>query len=258
MENNLHIDEKLEKQKIQEFFDKHNRLDPKDETAQRELLEQTIEELVMNTRFVAPVTIKDGEGDNKAITFQLIKSAQGDNFFPVFTSTEELEKWEGLKDYHTIVLTFDNYAKMLEPNDTCKGFVVNPFSDNFSVGRNTAAKWYEHKQMILHGHASHTITKDTKYELYAPSPFPFQLSDKLSEAAKNISGVNRIWLRGIKLDGVDGYLAVVDFDGDREKIFSELGNSSKDFLNGLPLHLIPLAPGLGEQATDGVYPIYAK
>lgn len=258
MENNLYIDERLEQQKISEYFAQYKELDPKDEKAQSELMNNLIGELVMNTRLIAPVAIKEGKDGKKNIVFQLIKSTQGENFFPVFTASEELEKWEGLKDYRTIQLIFDNYAQMLAANDTCGGFVVNPFSDNFRVSKQSAQTWYEHKQMIVQGHASHMITKDSKYEVYAPSPFPFRLSDKLCETAKDIPDVKRIWLRGIKLDGTDGYLAVVEFGGDREKTLSALGNGSRDYLNGMPIHFVAYAPGFAEQAVKDVIPIYAK
>lgn len=257
MENNLHINEKLEKQKIAEFFAKRGTLDPDDKEKQNELVNGLIGELVMNTRFIAPVTLSGGE-ESREITFQMVKSPQGEQFFPVFTSSEDLEKWEGMKDSQTVQLTFDNYASMLSSNGNIGGIAINPFSDNFRVDKRLVAKWFEHKQMLVQGHANHTITNDTDYEVYALSPYPFQLSDKLCEQAKELPEVERIWLRGIKLDGNDGYLAIVDLNGDKKEVLTALGNSVRSYLNGLPIHFVVYAPGFAEQAVDKVLPIYSS
>lgn len=258
MDNNLHKNEKLEKQKVAEFFAQRKTLDPNDEGAQSKLVNDLIGELVMNTRFIAPVTVVDGKEGSEEVTFQLIKSPQGEHFFPIFTSSDDLAQWEEVKDFQTIQLNFDNYARMLSNNGAIGGIAVNPFSDNFRVDKRLVAQWFEQKQMLLQGHASHEITKDTQYELYAPSPYPFQLSDKLCEAAKAIPEVQRMWLRGIKLNGKDGYLAVVEFDGDKNSIFTALGENAMNYLNGFPIHFVPYAPGFGEQSVENVLPIYAK
>lgn len=257
MEKNLHIDEKLEKQKISEFFAQRGTVSVDDKEKQNELVNGLINEIVMNARYIAPVTIT-GEGDTREVSFQMIKSPKGDHFFPVFTSSEDLEEWEDMKDRQTVQLDFDNYAVMLSNNSKISGIVINPFSDNFAVDKRIIAQWYERKQLLLKGHANHTITNDTKYEIYAPAPYPFELSDKLCEKAKTLPEVESLWLRGIKLEGNDGYLVVVKFDGDRNKLYPELGESVRGLLNGKLIHFVDHAPGFGEQAVENVLPIYVK
>ena len=256
MDNNLHINERLEKQNVAEFFEKRGSVAADDTEKQNELVNGLVNELVMNTRYIAPVTIT-GEGDTRQMSFQMVKSPQGEHFFPVFTSSEDLEKWEEVKGLDTVQLSFDNYAVMLNNNSKIGGLAINPFSDNFRVDKRLVAQWFENKQMIVQGHANHAITKDSKYEIYAPSPYPFELSEKLSETAKDIPEVKRIWLRGIKLEGRDGYLAVVDMEGDKQKLIPVLGDSVRSLLNGMQIHFVTYGPGFAEEAVDNVLPIYA-
>lgn len=258
MENNLHLNEKLEKQRLNELFAERATLDLSNEDVRNDLWNRIVAELVMNTRFISPVTVEDAGSGDQNITFNLIRSSEGEKYFPVFTSSEDLALWKELETEQTALFIFDNYANMLAANNDCKGFVVNPFSDNFKVEKKLAAQWLEQKQVLMHGHANHAITKDSSYELYAPSPYPFQLSDKLCEAAKEMPEAERIWLRGINLDGRDAYLAVVEFDGDRERVFAALGERARDYLNDRPLYIVPFEPGFAEQAVDKVLPIYAK
>ena len=257
MERNLYINEKLEKQKIAEFLAQRGTVARDDTEKQNELINGLIEELVMNTRFIAPVTLS-GEGEGQQASFRMVKSPKGDHFFPAFTSSEDLEKWEEAKSSDTIQLSFDNYAVMLATNGSIGGMVINPFTDNFALDKRIVAQWFERKQMIVQGHANHAITKDSKYEIYALSPYPFELSDKLSEAAKELPEVERVWLRGINLDGRDGYLAVVDMTGDKQKLIPQLGDAVRGLLNGKLIHFVEYAPGFGEDAVKDVLPIYAK
>ena len=257
MENDLHINEKLEKQKLNELLAKRATVDPNDEKAKNELLNELIGELVMNASFIAPVDIVEREGETE-VTFRLIKSPKGENYFPVFTSTEDLELWKDLGGAQTVRLDFDNYAQLLSGNGACCGFVVNPFSDNFRVERSVAMQWNQQKQIIQNGVAHRTVTNESDIKLFTPDPFPAEMSEKLCGLAADASEIKRVWLQGITLDGEDAYLAVVELDGDKDEIFKKLGNGVKPFLNGVPVHFVEYAEGFGEEAVKDVQPIYPK
>lgn len=258
MEYDLHINERLEKQSIAELFERRKTIDKNDSEAQSELTNTIIGELVMNTTFIAPAELGEATGNEQSVTFQLIQSPQGTRFFPVFTSSEDLDVWEDRKNTATVQVTFDGYAELLKNNDAMGGIAVNPFTDNLRIDRRLVLQWYERKQLIVNGYASHTITNDSSYEFYEPDPYPAEISDKLCETAKAYPQVKRIWLRGIKLDGADGYLAVVEVDGDHTKVFPELGGSVRDMLGGALLHLVLYAPGFAEDSAEGITPIYTK
>lgn len=257
MERDLHINERLEKQKISELMAQRGTVASDDKEKQTEFLGSVIGELVMNTRFIAPVTLS-GEGEAQQASFHMVKSPQGEQYFPAFTSSEDLEKWAEAKDADTVQMIFDNYAIMLANNSSIGGLVINPFTDNFAVSKQNVAQWFEHKQMLVQGHANSAITKDTEYEIYAPSPYPSELSDKLSEVGKERPEVERIWLCGIKLDGRDGYLAVVEHNGDKSKLFPVLGDAVRSLLNGNIIHFVEYAAGFGEDAVKDIQPIYSK
>lgn len=256
MEYDLHINERLEKQSIAEHFARRKTLDGSDSAAQSELTSTIVSELVMNTNFIAPVELGEATGAEQSVTFQLIQSPQGTRFFPAFTSSEDLETWEERKDADTVQMTFDGYAELLKNNEAMGGIAVNPFTDNLRIDRRLVLQWYERKQLIVNGYASHTITNDSKYEFYELDPYPTEISDKLCETAKAYPQVKRIWLRGIKLEGADGYLAVVEVNGSHTKVFPELGNSVRDMLGGALLHLVLFGPGFGEDSVEGITPIY--
>lgn len=257
MENDLHVDERLEKQKVAELFAQRGTAASEDVQKQNELVTALVAELVMNTRFIAPVTLS-GEGDARQINFHMVKTPQGEPFFPAFTSSEDLEKWEDAKGLQTVQLEFDNYAIMMSNNNTLGGIAINPFSDNFRVDRRIVAQWYERKQMITKGYANNTITKESKYEVYALDPYPSELSDKLCETAKTLPEIKRVWLRGMDLEGKPAYLAVVEMTGEKGVLFPILGEAVRGLLDGRVIHVVEYAPGFPEEAVKDVQPIYSK
>lgn len=65
------------------------------------------------------------------ISFELIKAANGDLYYPVFTHGEELKKCSVEKDQHTMKVTFEDLANMiLNQGKVVKGFVINPYGEN--------------------------------------------------------------------------------------------------------------------------------
>lgn len=257
MEYNLHINERLEKQNVAELLEKRGELLKTDDyAAQNELMNTIVAELVMNTTFIAPVQLGENSGDEQALTFRLIQNPQGTRFFPAFTSSKDLETWEDLGSTDTVQMTFDGYAEIIRDNDAMGGIAVNPFSDNLTVDRRLVLNWYERKQLVVNGYSNHTITDNSHYEFFELEPYPTELSDKLCETAKAHPEITRLWLRGIRLEGADGYLAIAEVDKEPTEIFRELGGSVRELLGGAQLHIVRLGPGFGELAAEGVTPIY--
>lgn len=268
MPDNLNLNQKLENNIMRELFEKRKNVDTNDKDAVNAVMGEIADELVMRSRFLSVVSLSkppiEDEKGNAAldkgtnINFALLDNGSGARFFPIFTDSEELAKWDSPPSQTTIQLGFDNYASMVEGNGSCEGIVVNPFSDNLLLNKSIVIKWYEKKQVMTKGHAQHVITDDSQYELYAPNPYPMLLSNTVCAAAKAFSAVNAMWLRGIRLNNEDGYLLVVDFNGDRQKIFAALGESAKPFLADRSLHIVALDEGFGRKASENVVPIYTK
>lgn len=97
---------------------------------------------VVKAKLLAPVSMdRDPEYDAKInevilekdtqISFELIKSGNGDLYYPVFTDGPEMKKCEIDKDQHSLIVNFDDLAAMLlQPQNAVAGFVINPMSDN--------------------------------------------------------------------------------------------------------------------------------
>ena len=90
----------------------------------RESREAVLDMVITSARFLAPVTIlpgKDPEGQDTQIQFQLLTNQEGQPFFPAFTGWEELRKLCGPKNQQTLVLSFDDYARMILQDNRAAG-----------------------------------------------------------------------------------------------------------------------------------------
>lgn len=267
MAKNLYIDQKLENPDLRDLLANRRSVDPSDKDAINDVMSKLIYTIVMDAKFMSAVSfskepVYDIDGtrilaSDSEITFTMLNNTNGDHYFPVFSESVEMDKWENAKFDHTIYVNFDNLATMIEANKNCSGFVLNPFSDNMTVSRDIVSKWFEKKQILQNGHAQHVITPDSQYEFHTLNPYPMLLSNKLCEEAKALT-VNSMWLRGVTLNGGDGYLLVVDFSGDRTAVFEQLGNSVKQFLGGKSLHIVDVKEHFGKLAAENIIPIYSK
>lgn len=95
---------------------------------------------VVNAEMLAPVSLDKDPTMEKddvflekdtTISFELIKAANGDLYYPVFTHGEELKKCSKEQDQHTMKVTFEDLANMIiHQGRVVKGFVINPMGEN--------------------------------------------------------------------------------------------------------------------------------
>ena len=102
----------------------------------RESREAVLDAVILSAQFLAPVIIEDAQpGQDTAIQFQLIANQEGQAFLPAFTGWEELRKLCGPKNQQTVVLSFDDYARMILQDKRAAGFVIDPFGICLSFDR---------------------------------------------------------------------------------------------------------------------------
>lgn len=269
MDNIICVNEKAQNPKLSALLAKYKTALASDKKAAVEILGQVADELALRARVLVPVNLSEepvskggklvvNTGSNVEL---MMLSGDGRNFLPIFTDNAEFDKWNAgdSKPPYNVTLDFDSFASVLESNPVCWGLTVNPFSDNITIPRAMVLNWFEQKQIHSQGHARHVITPDTPTEVFTPDPYPMQLSNILCETAKKLPGVNKLWLRGVRLNGSEGHLLIADLSEDGNKaIFPALGEASKPYLNGLPLHIVTVDSEFGISTVENLLPIYTK
>ena len=104
----------------------------------RESREAVLDLVISTAQFLAPVTIASApknSGEGTQIQFQLLTNQDDQVYFPAFTGWEELRKLCGPKNQQTVVLGFDDYARMIVQDNRAAGFVLDPFGCCLSFER---------------------------------------------------------------------------------------------------------------------------
>lgn len=267
MPNKLKINSPLEPQKLHEHLVARRAVSENDTEQLNKYMDLIATEIVMTAKFICAVKFsgepkKQDDGtylvdDDAQMSFLLLENEKFGKIFPLFTDESELEKCDAFTDYYTIITGFDGIAGIVSDGNVCAGMMINPFDDNMFISGRVAAKWREKKQILLTGRANNVVTEKTPLDIHAPNPYPMQLSNKLCEIAKTLSEVNALWLRGVTLNGDEGYMLVIDAP-QPERFYDDFGNASKEFIGKKPIHVIPLNGELGKRATQNVVPIYTK
>lgn len=270
MANNIvRINDTVSNPKLRELLVEFKQKHDTDKNAAVKVLNELANEFVFSAKVLCPVQLsaepvkQNGVLTAKSgsqVSFMLL-SENDKSYLPLFTDNDEYSKWSfGVENPpYTLVLDFSGIAAIFESNAACSALVLNPYSDNLLIQREMIIKWNEDAQIKQHGHARHTITADTPAEVYALNPYPMLLSNKLCETAKGLPGINAMWLRGIKLNGEDGYLLLADLSEDGNNgIFKALGECATPLLDGKALHIVTTDNDFGKKNVDNVLPIYSK
>jgi len=228
-----------------------------------------LEEIVVKARFLAvfesSTELKDS-GDHTTmfekgtvLSFPMISDADGHAYQPVFGDWTELGKWQGLKPPpKTLIVSFDDLHAMLVKREDVAGIVINPFGESFVISRQWMASLKIRKDVKLNGMAEVTVNKPTKVTLGEPKVYPVEMVRAITGHLKKTVGVKRAWLRLMIKDGEQSYLLVVDFTGDRGTVFGGIAQAARPFLNGMYIDMVPLDDDFGQQAVNGVEPLFVK
>ena len=85
-------------------------------------------------KFITPATV-EGEGSEKTVKIEVLKSKKGEILVPAYTSTEELIKQYKEKT-QSIVCDFNQYIKMVTSGqDGPVGLVIDPSGENILINR---------------------------------------------------------------------------------------------------------------------------
>lgn len=118
-----------------------------------------IEEM-LHARFLSPVVITptpvlDENGISKVdpnakISVPMLTAPDGKHFFMAFTDIEELQKWKKEEGQQIFGFSFADYVKMVRnAQESCHGFVLNPYSHNLVLTRDMIEIIAEHNPQIF-------------------------------------------------------------------------------------------------------------
>lgn len=230
-----------------------------------EALEQSIYNRITDSaRFLSVATpAKDSTAEEPKFDFPVLTTTgHGYLFYPIFTDMEELRKWQQEKDAQVLVLTFDNYAELLEQNSKVHGLVINPYGANFSIERDLVE--YLKVQKAFVGKLAieqmfHQKEETSGVQLQDPDPYPSEMVEAMRSYMATNSTIRRAWLRLMNNEGEQSYLVIVDAEeSDTHGDFGEISGAAMPYLNDMYLDLLTLEDDFAKNAVKEISPFYER
>lgn len=233
-----------------------------------ELQNEILEEIIMNAHFLSyvnfsePLKVKENgesvfEKDSK-INFNMLSTNDNKVYFPAFTDWEELGKWGTPEKMETLILNFDDYVRMVLENEETEGLVINPFGNSYIFSREWLKELKAMKEERLQIKKV-KFEKNTKVLLSEPEVYPTEMLEAIKDCCKNLKSIKNIWLLLMLREKEKSWLLVVDFDGNKDEIFSKIAEVSRNHLeNDMYLDMISYDDEFSKNAVKNRKPFYTK
>lgn len=267
---NLEIDKPLENPLLKELFARRREAGDGEEL--RPVMEKLLSELVLNARLLSVVRLSkqpEASGDGMAVLpdetdigFPMLTTPDGRSFYPAFIDEEELNRWDLIREagLQTIQLGFDEYAHMVLDKRKADGLVINPFSDNLSLDRNSLRELRERKELQMTGRARKEVEQDTVIELGEPDEYPEDMVEAICQYAGLEPAIRRLWLRMMEQSKEHSYLLVAELaeGAEPEPLFESMAAEAMPYLGEMFLDMLPVTDGFARKAVEGVSPFYRR
>ncbi|MBP3458128.1 MAG: enhanced serine sensitivity protein SseB C-terminal domain-containing protein [Lachnospiraceae bacterium] len=232
------------------------------------ILNLVFEEVAMQAHFLSIISFseKPVSNGNGTATFQkgstmslhMLTTQDDKHFYPVFTDWSEIRKWQGCPSQETVIFTFDNYAEMILKDPDISGMVIDPFGANFVIDRKLAEHLKTKKDIMTKGVSEQKIEKETSVWLGEPKIYPTEMIEAVKGHLQNEPAVKTAWMRLMCREDQYSYLLVINFEGDKNKIFGEIANAARPYLDDMYIDMVPFASDFGHRAVEGVEPFYSQ
>jgi len=220
-------------------------------------------------RFITPVDISpvpEGEGGKRLLkgktsfSLHVLEDPEShQKYYMAFTDWEELEKWRSKPGQRVLILTFEDYARMvLDGKLNMGGFIVNPYGGNVVFHRAMIEAVRREKQGTAErGPKKVVMEKGTAVCLGEPEEYPEALVESVSRYLRTQPGVESAYLQQMEKDGDPSYLIAVDFSGDRQALFQGISRAASGLLD-LPLDLASCDSEFWRDIAEGLEPFYRR
>ncbi|MEG0564352.1 enhanced serine sensitivity protein SseB [Anaerorhabdus sp.] len=188
-------------------------------------------------------------GEAGTISLASLDDQQGKHYLIAFTDWKELSKWKQEEIVQTLILTCEDYKRILTKEDSpYAGFVINPYSANILLDKDTLENIHSNEMLI---HAGETVL------IGEPNDYPTDMVEKLKDMFKKLTEIGSAYLLWMARNEEMSYLLVIDtINGNEHDLFPKVGEVCKPYLKGKFLDIVLLSSQFGQSAIENQKPFY--
>lgn len=234
---------------------------------ENELTIQQMNDCLISGQLLAPAQWdKDPVEDEKGqmvfepdTKFQLLVIAddQGNYYFPMFTSMEELKKWDRENQTESLVMTFEQYLPFIEMSkEDVYGIVLNAYSENVPL---TCQYILDLNADRMKNLTEHQVTSDEMFDLREPVGNVEQLRQSLIGVGQHYPEIKAIYLKErLVKNQPSHWFIVVDMHPENPKLFQILGESARPYAKGKGIEFLFASTPEGQKISNENEAIYKE
>ena len=247
----MNINEVVENQRLKELLKKI------DEDNSPELENEILEEIIMKVNFLSYINSNELESTFGNINFNVLKTDDDKTYLPAFTDLEELSKWGIPEKMNTITLNFDDYVEIILDNDNIDGLVINPFGDYYIIPKEGLKDLKEMKKERLKVNEI-KIESNSKILISEPKHYPTMMMEAITSCCDSLGNINKAWLLEMMTEKDRSWLLVLDFEGDKNSIFSKISQVVRNYLGNMYLDMLPYEDDFAKNSVQNHKAFYSK
>lgn len=206
--------------------------------------------------------VKDNHGQmvfSPDTKFQLMVIAddEGNYYFPMFTSMEELRKWDKDEEVQSLVMTFDQYLPFVKvAQNDIQGIVIDPYSENVPLSCEYIIDISEQKDSEFQ---ARDIRADDEFDLREPVANVEAMISQLQYLGKRYPEIKAIYFKERLVKGKPSHwFVMVDMDPENPEIFRSMGTTCAPVAKGKGIEFMFASTPQGEKIAQENQPIYQE
>ncbi len=204
------------------------------------LLPVLTDEAAKNGKSLFEVKTEEGQ----MLNIPALTMKDGRHCIPVFTDWTELKRFDKNQLCSGNIILFDNIADFCQDGASV---VINPFGFNMVIDQSAIA--------AIRKAANIGNDDITVFNIETISN---EMAAALIEQLEKSGAAKSAYLRGIRQNGVSGYLLIIDINEGGEEKIAALPQAILPLTEGVPITLVKYKSEFGRQAAQGQEPFYQK
>lgn len=213
---------------------------------------------VFNAKYLLPIVFDNDVPKGLAIRtitiggakvdLAVIRKSGGRCIIPVFTDWVELGKIDKEKVCTGNVIDFSDIEKFCAHGEFVS---INPLGFNMMLDKTTVASIKKRFDTPQEKSRSEQLGF---FDVKAPDA----MMNRLLELLGRTQGINNAYLKGLKKDGKQSYIVVVDFTGTNPAVFQQIAQQVGPLTGGIALNFIAYNSEIGRTAAENTEPFFSR
>lgn len=191
--------------------------------------------------------------------FQLMVIADdaGEYYFPMFTSMEELRKWDKEGEVQSLVMTFDQYLPFVKvAQNDIKGIVIDPYSEDVPLTCEYILDIDKQKEDEFQ---ERNIDANDEFNLREPVANVEALTSQLKYLGGRYPEIKSIYLKERLVKGKPSHwFVMVDMDPENPELFRKMGTTCAPVAKGKGMEFMFASTQQGQKIAKENEPIYQE